>query len=404
NSSRRTHTLALDPRHPETLYAGTTEGLWRTPDGGASWHRLTSHTWIINGILLDPRNPERFLIALDRAGVMETLDGGKSYRSANQGFVQRRISRMIADPADEDRLYISLLHDKEFGGVFTTTARQTTWQQLSAGLQGHDVLSLLIVTQPEWRLLAGTTEGVYEYSPQRPVWKNLGRWAGGAGNHGSGRGPVVRDLFQRAPQERLYAATSAGLFESSDGRDWRRLPLEVADGGLYAVASLGAQGEILLAASSSRLYRSADRGRSWREVPWEGNQPVRIHRIAPHPETPAEAYAATETGLYRSVDGGQSWAKKARGLPHTSFYDVQFVSASPLQILAAGASGAYRSQDGGEWFFRIGSGALSDGLSSGISAMQLIGHSEIVAASLVNGLFLQLPTEYTLPRELPSKE
>src|SRR3990172_1468727 len=103
NSSRLTHTLALDPRDPKILYAGTTEGLWRTSDGGTTWHRITSHTWIINDIYLDPQQPSHFLIAMDRAGVMESWDGGSTFREANRGYAQRQVSRVASDPSDPKR-------------------------------------------------------------------------------------------------------------------------------------------------------------------------------------------------------------------------------------------------------------------------------------------------------------
>jgi photosystem II stability/assembly factor-like uncharacterized protein len=403
NSSRRTHTLALDPRDPEILYAGTTEGLWRTPDGGASWHRLSSHTWVINDIYLDPHHPSHFLIAMDRAGVMESWDGGSTFREANRGYAQRQVSRILADPSDAERFYVSLLHDKEFGGVFTTSTRGATWQQLSAGLEGHDVLSLVVMTQPEWRLLAGTTEGVYEYSPQRPIWKNLSRWPSASPGKGGAAGPVVRDLFQRSPQDPIYAATSEGIFESRDGREWKKLPMPATGNGLYAVASLGERSQNLLVATSLGLLHSHDHGQSWNELWVEGNRSLRINALAPNPARHWEVFAATEAGLFRSVDGGLSWAKSGRGLPASPLYDVQFAAADSTQILVAGSSGAFQSADGGEWFSRVGTGTPSDGLATGVSSLQIVNGFDIVAASLHNGLFIHDLPAYTLPRVTASE-
>lgn len=401
NSSRRTHTLAIDPRDPEILYAGTTEGLWRTQDGGKSWYRLTSHTWVINGIYLDPSHSDHFLLAMDRAGVMESWDGGNTYRAANHGFAQRQVSRIVADPVEKDRFYISLLHDKEFGGVFASTTAGATWQQLSAGLEGHDVLSLLVVKQPQWRLLAGTSEGVFEYSPDHPIWKNFGSWPTEPGKKAGWLGPVVRDLFQRTPQDPIYAATSEGVFESNDGRRWQKLPMSVAGNGLYVVASVGEHNQTLLAATSSRLFLSPDQGESWNEIWVDGNRPIQIRAIAPNPAHPSEVFAATAAGLFRSADGGLTWSKAGRGLPASSFYDVQVSATNPRQVLVAGTSGAFQSLDGGEWYSRLGEGMLSDGLASGISAVQLIDGFDIVVASLHNGLFLQDGQALTLPRIPP---
>jgi photosystem II stability/assembly factor-like uncharacterized protein len=388
NSSRRTHKLVLDPRNPEVLYAATTEGLWRTPDGGGSWRRLTAHTWIINDVYLDPSQPGRFLIAMDRAGVMESWDDGQSFRDANLGYAQRQISRIVVDPSNPDRLYISLLHDKEFGGVFTTESRGAVWQQLSAGLEGHDVLSLLILEEPEWRLLAGTTEGVYEYWPDRPVWRNSSRWQAWPARGEGPSAPVVRDLYQRTPQDPVYAATSDGLYRSSDGREWQKLPFSFPGGGLYAIGSFGELGQSILAASSTSLFLSSDHGATWNEVWLQGNTPIRINRIAPNLDRSSEAFAATEAGLFRSLDGGLRWSRSGRGLPVSPLFDVQVSPSNPSHVLVAGASGAFRSMDGGDWYARLGESTLSDGLASGISALQIVLESDVVAASLRNGIFV----------------
>jgi len=402
-SSRRTHILELDPRDSEVLYAGTTEGLWRTPDGGRSWQRLTAHTWVINDILLDARSPDHFLIGMDSAGVMESWDGGKTFRGANWGFSERRVSRVVADPIEKNRFYVAVLHDGEFGGVFTTTNRGSSWQQLSAGLDGRDVLSLLVERDPEWKLLAGTPEGVFEYTPDHPIWKNRGRWEGAERAPALVRGPAVRDLYQRTPHDLIYAATSVGLFESADGKVWKRLPLSPTEDGVYTVASFGDQNQNLLAATSVRLALSRDQGRSWSAVALDGGHPIRINRITPNPTRPSVVFAATEKGLFRSVDGGLTWSRPGRGLPESSLSDVFVPVGNPMQILVAGAAGGFYSTDGGEWYSRLGDPS-TDGLATGMSALRLVNGFEVVAASVNNGLFLQDGRDFRLPRVVRSQQ
>ena len=398
-SSRRTHTLVLDPRDTNTLYAGTTEGLWRTPDGGGSWQRLTSHTWVVNAIVLDPREPAHFLLGMERAGIMESWDNGRSFRGANRGYSQRQVSRLIADPTNKERLFLSLIHDGEFGGVFFSDTRGATWQQLNAGLGGRDVLSLLVITAPEWRMLAGTPDGVFEYSFDHPTWKNQSRWESAPGAALSSKETIaVRDLYRGSANGPIYAATSVGLFESTDGRNWKRLSFPFSDGGAYAIASFGENGENLLAATSVRLAVSYDHGRNWAPVALDGRRPVRIQKIEPNPGLPDVLFIATEDGLYRSRDSGRSWARTGRGLPASSVHDVQVSAASPSQVFVAGASGAFYSTDGGEWFTRIGESPSTDGLAAGVSSLQMLPDSSIIAVSLHNGLFVQDGREFRLPR------
>src|SRR5207237_22260 len=78
-SARRTRVLHQDPLQPDTVYAGTTEGLWRTTDAGASWKRITPANVIVNDVLMDPQRPGRVLVATDRGGVLASSDGGATF-------------------------------------------------------------------------------------------------------------------------------------------------------------------------------------------------------------------------------------------------------------------------------------------------------------------------------------
>jgi photosystem II stability/assembly factor-like uncharacterized protein len=79
---------------PDTVYAGVEDAaLFRSTDGGNSWHELaglrghgSGPRWQpgaggmgLHTILLDPQNPRRMHIAISAAGVFRTDDGGKTW-------------------------------------------------------------------------------------------------------------------------------------------------------------------------------------------------------------------------------------------------------------------------------------------------------------------------------------
>ena len=97
---------------PDTVYAGVEDAaLFRTTDGGQSWHELsglrqhgTGPLWqpgaggmCLHSIVLDPSNDQRMYIAISAAGSFRTDDGGATWLPINQGL----ISDYIPDPNAE---------------------------------------------------------------------------------------------------------------------------------------------------------------------------------------------------------------------------------------------------------------------------------------------------------------
>ncbi len=97
---------------PDTIYAGVEDAaLFRTTDGGRTWHELsglrghgTGAQWqpgaggmCLHTIILDPVNRERIYVAISAAGAFRTDDGGKTWKPINRGLY----SQYIPDPKAE---------------------------------------------------------------------------------------------------------------------------------------------------------------------------------------------------------------------------------------------------------------------------------------------------------------
>ena len=97
---------------PNTVYAGVEDAaLFRTQDGGQTWHELaglrghgTGPHWqpgaggmCLHTIILDPSNPKRIYIAISAAGAFRTDDGGDTWKPINHGL----FSQYIPDPTAE---------------------------------------------------------------------------------------------------------------------------------------------------------------------------------------------------------------------------------------------------------------------------------------------------------------
>jgi photosystem II stability/assembly factor-like uncharacterized protein len=97
---------------PDTAYAGVEDAaLFRTTDGGKTWHELaslrghgTGPRWqpgaggmCLHTIVLDPNNPQRIFVAISAAGAFRTDDAGKTWKPINRGLK----SEYLPDPNAE---------------------------------------------------------------------------------------------------------------------------------------------------------------------------------------------------------------------------------------------------------------------------------------------------------------
>src|SRR6185437_4615798 len=98
STARRTRVLQQDPSNSLIVYAGTTEGLWKSVDAGKTWIWIGPANLIINDVMVDPTNPKRILLATDRSGVLDSDDGGATTVASNRGFSHRQVSAMVASP------------------------------------------------------------------------------------------------------------------------------------------------------------------------------------------------------------------------------------------------------------------------------------------------------------------
>ncbi len=360
-SARRTRVLKQDPHNPSAVYAGTTEGLWVTSDSGATWKRVTSPEIVVNDVLIDPRDSRRVLLATDRGGVLASDDGRLNFVPSNSGFAHRYISSILIDKDDLDTIYLGVVNDREFGGVFVSKDAGRHWEQRKAGLEGRDVFALKQAA--DGSILAGTNRGIFALAPKTSEWTPLNTTVGKTSieptqNRESESLVAAKINDIEITPQKWFAASSAGLYTTSDqGKTWTR---DTGLGKLYLVCVRAANNEIVVA-SPRKVLVSAQGANNWRTL---RGLPAYINSIQSLSITPRkQIIIGSSQGAFRHLNAG--WARLQLS---PSGKNISFVTCdeSKQRLLAttADSAGIFESRDDGHsWHHGLDTGYLLRQLS-----------------------------------------
>lgn len=299
STARRTRVLMQDPDNLDVVFAGTTEGLYRSFDAGKYWVQTTSSDVIVNDVYIDPANSKHVLLATDRRGVLASDDGGDSFAPANKGFSARQITAYTAVAQHPATVYVGVVNDKESGGVFLSRTGGLSWSHLSDGLDGHDVNSL--AQAPDGEILAGTEHGIYRLKDG--AWHRVGDDAKAAS---------AVAAVRAKPLARRQSARVQGRAAIAD------VALKGLDGSVYGFARTG---DTLFATTSQGLLRSASSGLTWNRVAAISPDDWRLVAASKTTVVVASLNELQSSSLEVSTDGGSTW--KVVALPK-----------KPTQVLA----------------------------------------------------------------------
>jgi len=328
-SSRRTRVLKQDPNHANVVYAGTTEGLWRTENSGQTWTRITSGSLIINDILLNASEPGLVMLATDRIGVLTSTNMAKTFTATNKGFSHRQVASVLVDSKNSNRVYASTLNDRESGGVFVSNNAGTQWQQMSAGLGGHDVFQ--VRQDEQGNLFAATNGGLFRYNDKSKLWMKVL--------------PAKMDSRMRVSDvevngEAWFLASADGVFASKNhGASWT----PVGTLGKQSFISVHTNGGVTAAASNSRVFVTNNQGKSWDQI----HIPLVSYISGMTLDGSGYVWINSPQGVFRQVSDG--W-EKARDLPQDKVAVLDFDRRSGSIIAVTKDNNkVLASADGHKW-------------------------------------------------------
>jgi photosystem II stability/assembly factor-like uncharacterized protein len=352
------------------IYAGTSNGLFYSEDGGLTWNITGNLNRKVFSIYVDPNNSSLMLVGTDN-GVYRSIDGGKSFEEANKDITNISVYYIMADSSMKDAFYIGT--DK---GIYKTIDNCDTWLLVNNGLGGKIVFITQNPKKP-YMLYAASSFGVYITYDYGDHWASLTAW--------DVRPSVSFIVIDNFNDKNVLAVAKEGILSSNDsgntwnwifkaqngttinyglvnGNDFSTVYLGTNFGfaiwsnvnfyysnknlGLLNITAVGFDEnyKVLYAEGSLGLYKKSFNGTSW-EYLSGALYGAMSHSFAVDPKVPNSMFAATKYGIMRSTDNGENWTEtKLSGI---EFFSITFSKANPNYVYAVTSSDLYFSRDSG---------------------------------------------------------
>ncbi|RMF92981.1 MAG: hypothetical protein D6736_02555, partial [Nitrospinota bacterium] len=223
--------IAVSPAYDQdtTLLAGTTEGIYRSDNGGRSWKQVLQTDSTVYAIAFSPLFAQDGTVFAGTMGqgVFKSSDGGISWESTNEGLTNTFVKALVVSPAyaSDQTVVVGTWGS----GVFKSTDGGLSWQGGDSALDGAFLRALAI--SPEFArdrtLFAGTWSGIYRSADAGQSWEFI---------------PTVRPFDIRKPVPILTRGT------------WKILKDSQSHGGSLAYSRV---------AKSAMIFRFVGTGVAW---------------------------------------------------------------------------------------------------------------------------------------------
>ncbi len=330
---------------PGTMLVGTAgQGILRSSDDGASWHRLGLGEAIefdgtVRALAVAPSDPARIFAGAD-CGVCVSDDAGAHFRRIESALNGLTVWSLALDPNDPRTIYAGTGAPSRCR-LYATHDAGATWAPIGpefpefcAGVNRPRLLTIAVDPGDSNEIWFGVEEG--------GAWRSRDRGATFERIDGPDRDIRISDIHAIAilrgaeRTKTILILTVNSVYRSfDDGASWEeRTSRERFDGMYYTrtVQPLPGDADGLLLAigdgtpgTRTMLYRSLDRGGTWSATRLDPAPNSTFWAFGVHPSDAALVLAGTKYGqLYRSCDSGLTWAKEWR-----EFSEITSVAWTP---------------------------------------------------------------------------
>ena len=392
-------TLGIAPADSKILYAAGWGRVFRSSNGGAGWTNVSpDERWQeIESLAIDPKHPNTVYVGSDR-GIAKTVDGGRHWRMTNKGLFDRRpLPPPSANPPNGSAAGLLAIDAQHPATVYATTGLGlyrtrnggSRWQIIGPLPFRNAICGHCAVTSSGY-----DTAFAIDPSHARTIYASWTRYVNGTPApsnfyESSDGGDSWHRITMATPLSlRSLALTSSGallatdlarpgVFRSTDGgTTWT--PAGLAAETIYALTVDPGSGAIYATTQRGGPFVTTDGGDTWQTAPtnfaWFGT--------VTDPSDPATVYATMNDGVVKSVDHGQTWATADKGIVSQLISALAVAQGSPATLYAVGGGAVFKSTNLGRTWR-----AETTGLDGTDVVTLAAGPRKILAGTRSNGLF-----------------
>lgn len=391
--------VIINPNDNNMLFAGTSNGIYKSLDAGITWTKVLSAN--IKDMEFKPGDPAT-IYAASSSVFYKSTNTGNNFSSVSSGLPFSATVTRIAiavTPADPSYVYLVYSDNNEYGfqGLYRSTNEGTnfTMQSNSPNLLGYDsdgqdpggngwfTLSIAVSPLNKDEVVIGGVN-IWKSYDGGANWNITAHWYGDAGLpyvHAD-----VHDLIYRPDGNACYAATDGGIFTTPDGgNSWQDKSDGLQIGQMYRLGGSVANPNLILQGwqdngtnlynagpwaavlggdgmecfidwsdpdymyaeyQNGALHVSSDGGANFNYIVNNISEPGQwITPWLQDPVVPQTIYAGFEN-VWKSIDRGNNWTQLST-FNSSGLTCLAVAKSNPQYIYASDGTSIYKTINGG---------------------------------------------------------